>query len=201
MEHPKFREYVDGINDSGKHLLNLINDILDVSRIERGMLELDERKLDIPLLIGSCQRLVRDRAYEAGLQLKFEIAIGLPAIYADELRTKQIILNLLSNAIKFTPEGGSENLLVSLEEDVRFSITVSDTGIGISPEDLEVALSDFGQVDGTLSRKFGGSGLGLPLSKKLAEAQGGELIIQSEPGVGTTVSILFPKERIIQAAS
>ena len=201
IEHPKFQEYVDDINVSGKHLLDLINDILDVSRIERGMLELDERKLDIPLLIGSCQRLVRDRAYEAGLQLNSDVAKGLPALFADELRTKQIVLNLLSNAIKFTPEGGSVNLQADLEGDGRFRITVTDTGIGIAPEHIEIALSDFGQVDGTLSRKFEGSGLGLPLSKKLAEAQGGELFIQSETGVGTTVSVLFPKERIIQAAS
>lgn len=201
LEHPKYREYVDDINDSGKHLLNLINDILDVSRIERGMLELDERKLDIPLLIGSCQRLVRDRTYEAGLQLNAEIPKDLPAIFADELRTKQIVLNLLSNAIKFTPVGGSVNLQAGLEDDGRFCIAVTDTGIGISPEHIEIALSDFGQVDGTLSRKFEGSGLGLPLSKKLAEAQGGELFIQSELGVGTTVSVLFPKERIIQAVS
>ena len=201
MEHPKFREYVDDINDSGKHLLDLINDILDVSRIERGMLELDERKLDIPLLIGSCQRLVRDRAYEAGLQLNIEIAKGLPVIFADELRIKQITLNLLSNAIKFTPDGCSVILRAGIEADGRFCIAVIDTGIGIAPEHIEVALSDFGQVDGTLSRKFEGSGLGLPLSKKLAEAQGGELFIQSEPGIGTTVSVLFPKERVNQAAS
>ena len=135
------------------------------------------------------------------MQLTADIPKDLPAIYADELRTKQIVLNLLSNAIKFTPRGGSVNLLAGLESDGRFRIAVTDNGIGIAPEDIGVALSDFGQVDGSLSRKFDGSGLGLPLSKKLAEAQGGELLIQSEPGVGTTVAVLFPKNRIVQAAS
>ncbi|MBT3305019.1 MAG: PAS domain S-box protein [Alphaproteobacteria bacterium] len=201
MGHPKYLEYADDINDSGKHLLNLINDILDVSRIERGMMELDERKLDIPLLIGSCRRLVQDRAFESGVKLVIDIAKGLPGILADELRTKQIILNLLSNAIKFTPTGGSVNLMAGLENDGRFRIAVSDTGIGIAPEDIGIALSDFGQVDGSLSRKFEGSGLGLPLSRKLAEAQGGELFIESELGVGTQVTVFFPKERIIQAES
>ncbi|NQV83646.1 MAG: PAS-domain containing protein [Rhodospirillales bacterium] len=201
MGHPKYLEYANDINDSGKHLLNLINDILDVSRIERGMMELDERNLDIPLLIGSCQRLVQDRAFENGVQLTMDIAKGLPGIYADELRTKQIILNLLSNAIKFTPSGGSVNLTASLKDDDRFRITVTDTGIGIAPEDIGIAMSDFGQVDGSLSRKFEGSGLGLPLSKKLTEAQGGELVIESEPGVGTVVTVLFPESRIIKAAS
>jgi len=197
--HPKYREYADDINESGKLLLSLINDILDVSRIERGMLQLDERKLDIPLLIRSCRRLVQDRAHEGGLglQLTSDIQIDLPAIYADELRTKQIVLNLLSNAIKFTPRGGSLHLLAGLESDGRFRIAVTDTGIGIAAEDIEIAMSDFGQVDGSLSRKFKGSGLGLPLSRKLAEAQGGELFIQSEPGVGTTAAVVFPKSRIV----
>ncbi|MBC8338723.1 MAG: PAS-domain containing protein [Alphaproteobacteria bacterium] len=201
VDHPKYLEYVDAINESGKHLLNLINDILDVSRIERGMLELDERKLDVPLMLGSCLRLVQDRAYEADLKLTTDFAGPLPGLYADELRTKQIILNLLSNAIKFTPNGGSVSLQAGLDDEGRFRIAVSDTGIGIAPEDIDIAFADFGQVDASLSRKFEGSGLGLPLSKKLTEAQGGEMFMESKPGVGTTVIVLLPKERTLQAAS
>ena len=201
IENPKYNEYAKDIKDSGHHLLNLINDILDVSRIERGILDLNEKNLDLPLLVGSCQRLVNDRAFESGLNLSVEVAKGLPAFFADELRTKQILLNLLSNAIKFTPEGGSVNLKVEIDSENRFRLSVSDTGIGIAPEDIETALSDFGQVDGSLTRRYEGSGLGLPLSKKLAEAHGGELFIESELGVGTTVVVLFPKERTILASS
>ena len=107
----------------------------------------------------------------------------------------------MSNAIKFTPEGGSVRLKVEVDAEDRFQLSVSDTGIGIAPEDIETALSDFGQVDGSLTRRYDGSGLGLPLSKKLAEAHGGELFIESELGVGTTVVVLFPKERTVLETS
>ena len=201
IENPKYNEYAKDIKDSGHHLLSLINDILDVSRIERGILDLNEKNLDLPLLVGSCQWLVKDRAFESGLNLSVEVAKGLPAFFADELRTKQILLNLLSNAIKFTPEGASVSLKVEIDSENRFRLSVSDTGIGIAPEDIETALSNFGQVDGSLTRRYEGSGLGLLLSKKLAEAHGGELFIESELGVGTTVVVLFPKERTILASS
>jgi len=197
IDNPKYREYIGDINDSGKHLLNLINDILDVARIERGLMALNERKLDVPLLISSCRRLVSDRAAYAGVALSTDMSKSLPALFADELRTKQILLNLLSNAIKFTPKGGSVALRVAVDTDQRFRLSVADTGIGIAPEHLQAALSDFGQVDGSLTRKYDGAGLGLPLSKKLAELHGGELVIESRPGTGTTVSVLFPKERTI----
>ncbi len=201
FDNPKHREYIDDINESGKHLLQLINDILDVARIERGLLELNETKLDVPLLVASCQRLVNDRAFEAGLKLTADVAKSLPALLADELRTKQILLNLLSNAIKFTPKGGSVKLKVDIDSENRFLLSVIDSGIGIAPEDIETALSDFGQVDGSFARKYDGSGLGLPLSKKLAELHGGELVIESELGIGTTVTVLFPKERTIRLSS
>ena len=198
IDNPKVREYVTDINESGLHLLQLINDILDVARIERGLLDLNEKKLDVPLLVASCQRLVNDRAFDAGLELTADVAKSLPALLADELRTKQILLNLLSNAIKFTPEGGKVNLRVVINSDNQFQLTVSDTGIGIAPENIDIALSDFGQVDGSLTRRHDGAGLGLPLSKKLTELHGGELSIESELGAGTTVTVLFPKDRTVQ---
>ena len=142
--------------------------------------------------------MVNDRAFDAGLELTADVAKSLPALLADELRTKQILLNLLSNAIKFTPEGGKVNLRVAINSDNRFQLTVSDTGIGIAPENIEIALSDFGQVDGSLTRRHDGAGLGLPLSKKLTELHGGELSIESELGAGTTVTVLFPKDRTVQ---
>lgn len=196
----KVSEYMRDINNSGKHLLELINDILDIARIERGLLELNEKKLDVPVLMASCQRLVYDRAFDAGVELKTEAAKTLPALLADELRTKQILLNLLSNAIKFTPEGGTINFRAGIDKDECFHLSVTDTGIGIAPENIETALSDFGQVDGTLARKYDGTGLGLPLSKKLAELHGGELMIKSNPGTGTTVTVRFPSERTISLA-
>jgi len=108
---------------------------------------------------------------------------------------------LLSNAIKFTEQGGSITINADIDPKGRFTLSVNDTGIGIEAENINIALSDFGQVDGSLTRKYEGSGLGLPLSKKLAEAHGGELLIDSEPGVGTMVTVRFPKERTIQGAS
>ncbi|NQU59686.1 MAG: PAS-domain containing protein [Rhodospirillales bacterium] len=197
----KASEYVLDINNSGKHLLELINDILDIARIERGLLELNEKKLDVPLLMASCQRLVYDRAFDAGVELKTEVSKALPPLLADELRIKQILLNLLSNAIKFTPQGGSINFKADIDEEEHFQLSVADTGIGIAPEHIETALTDFGQVDGTLARKYDGAGLGLPLSKKLAELHGGELIIVSKPGSGTTVTVRFPSERTIGTVS
>jgi PAS domain S-box-containing protein len=197
IDNLKYREYINDINDSGKHLLQLINDILDVARIERGLMALNERKLDVPLLMSSCQRLICDRAADAGVALSTDVSKSLPALFADELRTKQILLNLLSNAIKFTPKGGSVALRAAVDEDRRFRLSVADTGIGIAPEHMEAALSDFGQVDGSLTRNYDGAGLGLPLSKKLTELHGGELVINSRPGTGTTVTVLFPKERTI----
>ncbi|MBI2584331.1 MAG: PAS-domain containing protein [Rhodospirillales bacterium] len=197
IDNPKYREYIEDINASGKHLLELINDILDVARIERGLMALNERKLDVPLLVSSCRRLVSDRAADAGVALSSDVSKSLPALFADELRTKQILLNLLSNAIKFTPKGGSVALRVAVDKDHRFQLSVADTGIGIAPEHLKAALSDFGQVDASLTRKYDGAGLGLPLSKKLAELHGGELVIESRPGAGTTVTVLFPKERTV----
>ena len=161
------------------------------------MLALEEMNLDVPLLVGACKRLINDRAFEAGLKLTTDIPTDLPPFYADELRIKQILINLLSNAIKFTPEGGKVSLRVAIDSENRFQLSVSDTGIGIAPENIDRALSDFGQVDSSLTRKHDGAGLGLPLSKKLTELHGGELFIESELGAGTLVTILFPKDRTI----
>jgi len=194
-------EYMKDVHNSGKHLLDLINDFLDVARIERGMLDLNEKKLDVPLLVASCRRLVNDRAFDAGLKIETDISKTLPALIADELRIKQILLNLLSNAIKFTPEGGTISLVAGIDPQNRFQLSVNDTGIGIAKENIKLALSDFGQVDGSLARKYEGTGLGLPLCVKLLKLHGGELSITSEPGVGTTVTISFPPNRTVALAS
>ncbi|OHC73318.1 MAG: hypothetical protein A3G18_12230 [Rhodospirillales bacterium RIFCSPLOWO2_12_FULL_58_28] len=194
----EYVDYAKDINDSGKHLLALINDILDVSLIEADGLSLEESKLDIAMVVASCGRLIKERAERAGLEFEIDIKGPLPVLFADERRVKQVIINLLANAVKFTPRGGKVTLRVGTDEDGCPAVAVADTGIGIAPEDVKKAMSVFGQIDGSLARKYEGAGLGLPLSKKLTEMHGGKLEIVSKPGVGTTVTIRFPKERMMQ---
>ncbi len=192
---PEYQEYARDINQSGKQLLELIKDILDVSQIEMGHLELVERHIDVAMIVQSCLRLVGERALKGRLDLAADMANSLPPMIADELRVKQILLNLLTNAIKFTPEGGRVRLSVGVDEDGCFRFAVADTGIGIEPGDIEKVMTTFGQAEGSWTRRFEGVGLGLPLTKRLVELHGGTLELASEPGVGTTVSLRFPRRR------
>ena len=198
MNVPQYKEYAGDINDAGKHLLQLINDLLDLARIERGQMNLNEQRLDMGLVVNACHRLVRERALEAGVSLMVDCPADLPPLLADELRVKQALVNLLSNAIKFTERGGAVYVIVRRQEDGAVRLTVTDTGIGISPENMAVALSEFGQVDGTLTRKHEGTGLGLTLSRKLIELHGGALEIDSEVGEGTSVHLVFPPGRSLR---
>jgi PAS domain S-box-containing protein len=195
---PQYREYIKDINDSGKHLLDLINDLLDIARIETGDLRLYEKPVDSRQVVESCRRLIEERARNARLTLEVQIAPGLPGIMADERKLKQILINLLGNAVKFTPEGGKIDLSADLSKDGGLRFTVADTGIGIAPEDIPTALSTFGQVDGTLARRYEGAGLGLPLSKSLVELHGGTLTLESRLGEGTRIVIEFPPERTLK---
>lgn len=192
----KHLEYTQDINDSGKHLLGVINDILDLVKIEAGKLDLHEEVVDSEQAIRYCLKLVGDQALANDLVLKHHVPEGLPGVWGDELKLKQILINLLSNAIKFTPAGGTVSLDASVAADGGFAIKVSDTGIGIAPEDTSKALIPFQQLDGTASRSYEGIGLGLPLSKALAELHGGSLELESEVGVGTTVTVRLPAERV-----
>ncbi len=194
---PEYQEYANDINESGRHLLNLISDILDVSRIEANGLQLVETACDLSRLVGSCLRLVRERAGKAGIEIKKDLLADPPALYADERRVRQIVLNLLSNALKFTPRGGTVTVCVRRNDDEELVISVADTGIGIATEDLEAVMSPFRQVDGSLARRYEGAGLGLPLSKRLAELHGGTVFLESEPGKGTVASAVFPRHRIL----
>jgi len=194
---PKYEEYTKDINDAGRHLLALINDILDLSKIEAGKLELDEEDIDVAMTIRSCMVLVKERAGNGGVKLLTDIPDGLPALHADQRQLKQILVNLLSNAVKFTPAGGEVTLKAWSRPDSGYVFQVIDTGIGIALADIPTALAPFGQVDSALSRKFAGTGLGLPLTKSLVEMHGGSLDLQSEEGAGTTVTVRFPKERIV----
>jgi signal transduction histidine kinase len=193
---PVYREYAQDIHQSGTLLLDLITDILDMSKIEAGKFELREERVDPAELSNSVMRMIRDRAEAAGLTVEFEPATNLPELRADPRALKQVLLNLLSNAVKFTPNGGKIVLRVARAPDNSIVFSVRDTGIGIAAEDLPQAMALFGQIDGALSRKHAGTGLGLPLSRALVELHGGRLDLTSEPGVGTTVIVQFPPERI-----
>jgi signal transduction histidine kinase len=197
----KYAEYAGDINTSGQHLLELINDILDLSKIEAGKLELQEQIVDVAGTVDACLTVVRERADSAGLELERGLADGLPRLCADERKVKQMLLNLLSNAIKFTERGGKVRARAEVNREGGITISVSDTGIGIASEHVARVMEPFAQADGALNRRHQGTGLGLPLTKALVEMHGGVLELTSELGVGTTASLLFPPERVREAAA
>ena len=197
----KYVEYAGDINISGQLLLELINDILDLSKIEAGKLELQEQIVEVAGAVDACLTVVRERAGRAGLELERWLAEGLPGLRADERKVKQMLLNLLSNAIKFTEPGGKVTVEAEVNREGGITISVSDTGIGIASEHMARVMEPFAQADNALNRRHQGTGLGLPLTKALVEVHGGDLELTSEPGVGTTASLLFPPERIREAAA
>ncbi|MBT4966929.1 MAG: PAS domain S-box protein [Alphaproteobacteria bacterium] len=194
---PHYEEYSNDIFASGEHLLSLINDILDISKIEAGRTELNESELDVAKLIQDCLTLVQARTQEAKQSVRNNPGNAPPMLKDDERLVKQMLINLLSNANKFTKSGGEIAIECKLAENGRYEISVIDTGIGIAPPDIQKAMSTFGQVESSLDRRFEGSGLGLPLVKSLSELHGGGLKIESEFGVGTKATIWFPKERVV----
>jgi signal transduction histidine kinase len=193
----QYGEYAGDIYDSGTHLLSLINDILDISKIEAGKFELQEECVDVNEAIVVSLRLIRERAEAAGIRIIQSVPQPLPSLNADLRALKQILLNLLSNAVKFTEAGGSVTVRASMDGEGRLVLTVGDTGMGMSEVEQCKALTPFGQVDSSLGRKHEGTGLGLPLCKRLVELHDGDLTLESEPGVGTTVSLLFPAHRVL----
>ena len=194
----QYRDYAGDINESGHHLLALINDILDLSKVESGTDELHEENIDISQIAKSILKLVVGLARKGNVELELDVSDDIPLLYADERKVKQILLNLLSNAIKFTPEGGKVTLKIWSRAESGYVFQVTDTGIGIAFEDIPKAMSPFQQIDSGLARKHEGTGLGLPLTKSLVEMHGGYLDLQSKVGVGTTVTVRFPAERIVE---
>ncbi len=197
----KYGEYIRDIHGSGVHLLSLINDILDYSKAEADKLELEISEVDATKSVRNCMRLVSPRAEGAQVTLGEEIPREHFILKTDAKKLKQVMLNLLSNAVKFTPSGGS--VTVTMWQNVvdgGLSIEVRDTGIGIAPKDISRAMAPFGQVDNALSRKYEGTGLGLPLTRKFVEIMGGTFSIASEVGKGTTITITLPKEAKGKAA-
>jgi signal transduction histidine kinase len=192
-DHDRYRDYGGLIHRSGQHLLAIINDILDIAKLQSGKTELHTEPTAIGTMAAETLRLVSNQAEAAHLMLSHEIAPDLPAVRADTIRLRQVLINLLSNAIKFTP-GGGRVLISARHRDGGVQIDVSDTGIGIAADDIPRALEPFGQVSNTLTRSHEGTGLGLPLSKNLIELHGARFEITSTVGLGTTVSIVFPAE-------
>lgn len=192
---PRYTSYIQDIRNSGKRLLDLINDILDVSALDSGKLSQRPGTVDIGKICRNCINLVSEQAEKGKLHLGYHIEPGTLSLTADGQRLKQVLINLLSNAIKFTHEQGDVILRAGTGPSGGIRFEISDTGIGMDEQDLEVALTNFGQVDSTLSRKYEGSGLGLPLSKSIVEAMNGVLEVKSRPGRGTTVIVQFPKSR------
>ncbi|HVO16070.1 MAG TPA: MHYT domain-containing protein [Alphaproteobacteria bacterium] len=192
---PRYHDYARDILASGRHLLELINDVLDIAKLDVGHLELQEEETDLAEVIADCINMMTRQAEAAGLYIQSDLPSALPSAHVDRRRINQVLLNLLSNAVKFTPKGGTVRVRASQSDD-GVVITVADTGIGMAAEDIPKALERFGQIDSRLSRAYEGTGLGLPLAKQLIELHGGQLAIESAPGKGTTVSITIPRRRI-----
>jgi signal transduction histidine kinase len=187
----KQAEYLQDILSSGRHLLSLINDILDLSKVEAGRLELELGRFHLPTALDNALTLIRERATRHAITLTQTVAEGVGDIVADERKVKQILLNLLSNAVKFTPEGGRIGLTATVADGV-ITIAVSDTGIGIAPEDQATIFEEFRQVGRDDARKQEGTGLGLTLAKKFVELHGGRIWVQSQVGQRSTFTFTLP---------
>ena len=194
----RYRSYAEDINGSGGHLLALINDILDLSKVESGNEKLFEEEVNFSGLVASLVTLLKHHADEGNVELVLEFDEQLPRLLVDERKMKQIMVNILSNAVKFTRPGGTVTLKTRREEGVGFFFIIQDTGIGIAKEDIQMAFSKFLQVDSDLNREFEGTGLGLPLAKGLAELHGGSIEMESKLGVGTTVTVWIPEFRVLR---
>ena len=189
----KDQEYARDIHRAGTHLLDIIGDVLDMAKAETGKLNRSLSSVDAGEIAADVVDMLVNQATTRGVDLTYEVPTRLAPLYSDESKIRQILINLVSNAIKFTPAGGRVRLVVS-QRDSRgpTSFEVTDTGIGMRPQDIPTALAPFGQIDSSFAREYGGTGLGLPLSRKFAEILEGRLEIRSEPGKGTTVAVILP---------
>jgi PAS domain S-box-containing protein len=197
----KTSEYAGDIHVSGTLLLTLVNDVLDLSKAEAGMMELQLAPVDVSEIVGRSLRMVSERAARQAITLCRNTDSNLPPLHGDDRKLMQILLNLLSNAVKFTPKGGQVTVSAACETQGMLAIKVADTGVGIAAENLAKALSPFGQIDNLLTREHSGTGLGLPLAKRLTELHGGTFAMESQLGIGTTITLRFPVDRDIAAAA
>ena len=197
LGNEQYRAYVSDIHASGTHLLQIINDILDLSKAEAGKIDLSEDIFDLRDIMRSVDQLTAGRIYAAELTQNVDFPDELPPISGDERKTKQVLLNLITNSVKFTPAGGLITISARWDPGIGLAVTVADTGIGIPDSDLERVLKPFEQVDSSLSRQHQGTGLGLPLVKAIMELHGGWLDLKSDLGAGTQVTVVFPPERVL----
>ena len=194
-----YKSYIADIHASGAHLLQLINDILDLTKAEAGMLELNEEVIGLDEVIRAVVRISRASLEKANLTVDIDLQPGLPPLRADERKVRQVLFNLLGNAVKFTPAGGAITIHASFDRQAGMRLTVADTGIGIAPENLQRVMEPFVQIDSSISRNHPGTGLGLPAVKALVEAHGGTLELTSAIGAGTKATVIFPPERAVVA--
>ena len=190
--NPKQQEYLNDILNCSKHLLQLINDVLDLAKVGAGRMELNPETFPLAKAVGEVCAVAKAIAQRKRIVLKTEIAPGLDAVTLDQQKFKQVIYNLLSNAVKFTDTGGQVDISASPAGQGRFRVAVKDTGIGIKPEDVQRLFKEFEQLEGGLSRLYEGTGLGLALSRKIVELQGGVITVESEPGRGSTFAVTLP---------
>ncbi|MBF0250461.1 MAG: HAMP domain-containing histidine kinase, partial [Alphaproteobacteria bacterium] len=188
----RYQEYAGLVNGSGKLLLETVNSILDLAKIEAGKLELDREPVDMAPLVGEVLSLLHILAADKGLELRHETR-DMPVLNVDAMRMKQVLMNAVGNAIKFTEVGAVT--LANHDDGRAHHITIADTGIGMNPEQIDIALKPFQQVHGTsFARRYQGTGLGLSLSHQIMKLHGGDLTIASQPGVGTTIGLSFPRQ-------
>jgi signal transduction histidine kinase len=195
LGNDKYREYAEDVHRSGAHLLDLINDVLDLSKIDSGKMELRETRFDIPALLDEALALLRGKVSDH-VALRVNLPDRLPDLIADRRLVKQILLNLLSNAVKFTAAGGSITIAAEHAPEAGLKIHVTDTGIGMDEAELQTAFSQYGQIDSHVARTHEGTGLGLPISKALAELHGGALLAHSIKGEGTHMTLVLPESRL-----
>jgi signal transduction histidine kinase len=192
----RYKDYAGDIGASGRFLLDVINDILDLTKAAAGKAELREDRMSVASVVAGVGRFFRERAQEARLTLEIRGPEEDIELWADETKLKQVLLNLVSNAIKFTPAGGSVSVRADIRTDGGLAITVADSGIGIAKADQDRIFQPFVQVDSSLSRRHAGTGLGLPLARSFVELHGGTIEIDSEPGAGTRATVLLPAARV-----
>jgi signal transduction histidine kinase len=192
LGNARYVDYARDIRDSGDHLLAVINNVLDFTKSEAGKLELAAEEFDVADIVATCTKIMRDQCDRAQLTLSAAISDPPLTIWGDAAKLRQILLNLLSNAVKFTEPDGAVAIGARVAQDGSVMLSVTDTGIGMGPEDIPIAMAPFGQVDSRLARRYEGTGLGLPLTKALVELHGGTLAIDSACGRGTTVTVTLP---------
>jgi signal transduction histidine kinase len=196
----RYQEFAQMMHASAQHLLQLINDILDLAKVESGRIDFQPERVDLPAVIGEATAIITGLAAKRKIALRVEIDQTLGRVYLDPMRLKQVLYNYLSNAVKFTPEGGQVVLRTRAEEGDRFRIEVEDTGIGIRPEDEHKLFIEFQQLDASTAKKFPGSGLGLSLTRRLVEAQGGTVGVRSVFGSGSTFFATLPRHVTAETA-